>query len=115
MTLKIIIDVLIGLGAFFALAGTVGLIRMPDAYCRMQSSTNIATLGMLLALAGGLLYAILVMHSWNASVKIIIIGVITIIANPVAGHAICRAAYRMGVRPEKEMVCDDLKEGEKNV
>ncbi|MEG1632606.1 MAG: monovalent cation/H(+) antiporter subunit G [Oscillospiraceae bacterium] len=114
MTLRIIIDVIIGLGAFFALAGVVGLIRMPDAYCRMQSSTNITTLGLLLALLGALLYAIFIMQSWPSAVKIGLIGVISIIGNPAAGHAICRAAHRMGVTPEKEMVCDALKEDEEN-
>ncbi|HBD87014.1 MAG TPA: Na+/H+ antiporter subunit G, partial [Clostridiales bacterium] len=83
MTLRIIINVLFGFGAFFALAGTVGLLRMPDAYCRMQSSTNIATLGLLLVVIGGLLYTIFVMQSWSSSVKILVIGIISIVANPV--------------------------------
>ena len=47
MILRIIADVCIALGCFFALAGVVGLLRMPDAFCRMQSSTNITTLGIL--------------------------------------------------------------------
>lgn len=114
MTLRIIIDILLGFGAFFALAGTVGLLRMPDAYCRMQSSTNIATLGLLLVIVGGLLYSIFVMHSWSASVKIGVIGIISIIANPAASHAICRAAYRKGLRPEKKMACDALGEEEED-
>ncbi|NCB51639.1 MAG: monovalent cation/H(+) antiporter subunit G [Clostridia bacterium] len=110
MTLRIIIDILIGLGAFFALAGTVGLIRMPDAFCRMQSSTNIATLGLLLAMIGGLLYAIFVMGSWNTAVKIAIVAVLNILANPGASHAIARAAYRHGVDDMDKMVCDAMKE-----
>ena len=43
MILRIVADVFIGLGCFFALAGVVGLLRMPDAFCRMQSSTNISS------------------------------------------------------------------------
>lgn len=118
LTLRIIVDVFIGLGCFFAFAGAVGLIRMPDAFSRMQSSTNISTFGILLALIGGLIYTIFQLHSWEMSAKIAIIGIITIIANPVSGHAIARAAYRRGVMPEKPMVCDDMvpqdeqKEGE---
>lgn len=115
MTLRIIIGILMGIGAFFALAGTVGLLRMPDAYCRMQSSTNIATLGLLGALAGAFIYAIAVMHSGPTAIKIAVIGVLNILANPASGHAICRAAYRKGIRPEKDMVCDDLKEDAENV
>ncbi|MEI3062527.1 MAG: monovalent cation/H(+) antiporter subunit G [Oscillospiraceae bacterium] len=50
---------------FFAFAGAVGVVRMPDTFSRMQSSTNITTLGMLLTLIGALLYFIFVMHSWG--------------------------------------------------
>lgn len=114
MTLRIIVGVLVGLGAFFALAGTVGMLRMPDAYCRMQSSTNVTTLGLLFALLGALIYAIFGMHSWAASVKIVVIGVVSILANPAAGHAICRAAHRKGVPMDGHTVCDALKEGEEN-
>ena len=50
LALRIIIDVFIVGGCFFAFAGAVGLVRMPDTFSRMQSSTNITTLGVLLTL-----------------------------------------------------------------
>ena len=45
MVLRIVIDVLLAVGAFFALVGTLGILRMPDTFCRMQASTCISTLG----------------------------------------------------------------------
>lgn len=111
MTLRVIIDVLIGLGAFFALAGVVGIIRMPDCFCRMQSSTNIATLGLFLAIIGGALYAIFVLHSWTSFAKIVFIGIIYIIQNPAGSQAMARAAYRRG-NEHIDMVCDDMAIGE---
>ena len=45
--MRIVIDIFIGISVFFAFAGVVGMLRMPDAFCRMQSSTNISTLGVL--------------------------------------------------------------------
>ena len=45
--LRIIIDVLIAVGAFFALAGTLGILKMPDTFCRMQASTCITTMGVI--------------------------------------------------------------------
>ncbi len=105
---RIIIDVFIVLGCFFAFAGSVGLVRMPDTFSRMQSSTNITTLGVLLTLIGGFLYFLIVKESWGSAAKIVVIGVLTILANPVGGHAIARAAYRIGIRPERELVVDDL-------
>ena len=104
--LRIVIDVLLAGGIFFAFAGTVGILRMPDAYSRMQSSTNIATLGLLGIAAGALVYAIYTGQTVMA-VKIGVIGLFGIITAPVGAHAICRAAYRVGVRPERALVCDE--------
>ena len=50
IVLRVIIDIFILGGCFFALAGAVGIVRMPDTFSRMQSSTNITTLGVLLTL-----------------------------------------------------------------
>ena len=41
---------------------------------------------------------------------IVLVGVLTVLANPVGGHAIARAAYRIGIRPERELAVDDLAE-----
>ena len=43
--LEVIICILLVIGIFFTLAGVVGVIRMPDTFCRLQSATNIATMG----------------------------------------------------------------------
>ena len=104
--MNIAIDILIGLSVFFAFAGVVGMLRMPDTFCRMQSSTNIATFGVLGVILGGFLYALCYLHDTGMAVKLAVMGVFYIITNPIAGHAIAKAAYRHGVRPEKEMVID---------
>lgn len=111
MTVRIIIDVLIGIGAFFAIAGTVGIIRMPDCFCRMQSSTNIATLGLFMVVIAGILHGILVTGNWASAGKVAFIGIIYIISNPAGSHAIAKAAYKRG-NESVDMVCDDYKEGE---
>ena len=100
------IDVLIGLSAFFAFAGVVGMLRMPDSFSRMQSSTNISTFGVLGVIVGGLLYSACFLHNGEMAVKLAILGIFYIITSPGSGHAIAKAAYKHGVRPEKEMTCD---------
>ena len=107
MALRIIIDVLICVGFIFAVAGTKGLIHMPDAFCRMQASTCIATLGVLGVVIGGALYAFCIMGSVSTGIKVLLIGLLIIIINPVGAHSIARAAYKNGVRPDKEMEIDD--------
>ena len=112
IVLRVIIDIFIVGGCFFAFAGAVGIVRMPDTFSRMQSSTNITTLGILLTLIGAVLYFIFVMHNWGSAAKVVVIGVLTVLANPVGGHAMARAAYRIGRKPERELAVDDLADPE---
>ena len=63
MLIRIIIDLLIAVGLVFACAGTIGILKMPDPFSRMQAATCISTLGMLGVAVGGVLYAAVIMHS----------------------------------------------------
>ncbi len=105
--MRIVIDILLAVGFVFALAGTKGILQMPDTFCRMQASTCISTLGVLGVIAGGALYAFFVMGSVSTGVKILLIGLLIITINPVGAHAIAKGAYRSGIRPDKEMEIDD--------
>ena len=104
--MRIVIDLLIVISIFFAFAGVVGMLRMPDAFCRMQSSTNISTLGVLGVIIAGVLYAIFYLHDGGMAVKLVFMGIFYIITNPISGHAICRGGYKHGVRPEKKYEVD---------
>ncbi len=105
--MRIVVDILLAAGFIFALAGTKGILQMPDAFCRMQASTCISTLGVLGVIVGGALYAFFVMGSVSTGVKILLIGLLIITINPVGAHAIAKGAYRSGIRPDKEMEIDD--------
>ncbi len=105
--MRIVIDILVAAGFIFALAGTKGILKMPDAFCRMQASTCITTLGTLGVILGGALYAFFVMGSVGTGVKVLLIGLLIITINPVGAHAIAKGAYRYGVRPDKDMEIDD--------
>ena len=107
MILRIAIDALIVIGLFFALAGTKGILKMPDTFCRMQASTCISTLGAICVLLGALLYAIVVMGSAGTAVKIVVIALMIILTNPIGAHSIAKGAYKAGIRPEKPMEVDD--------
>lgn len=106
--MRIVIDVLLAVGAFFALGGTIGVLKMPDTYSRMQASTCIATLGVIGVTLGALLYAACIMQSASAAVKIAVIGLLIVVTNPIGSHAIAKGAYKAGIRPEKPMETDDL-------
>ena len=108
MTVRIIADILIAIGAIFALAGTIGILKMPDTFSRMQASTCVATLGMLGAMLGALLVAIFVKADAGAAVKVAVIALLILVTNPLGSHALAKGAYKAGLRPEKKMEVDDL-------
>ncbi|MBQ8003850.1 MAG: monovalent cation/H(+) antiporter subunit G [Oscillospiraceae bacterium] len=114
--MRIAIDILIGISLIFALAGVVGMLRFPDSFTRMQSTTNISTFGVLGVILAGCLYSGFMLHDYQMLVKLLVLGLFYIITNPIAGHAIAKAAYKKGIRPEKEFVCDkygeDLEDAE---
>ena len=109
MILRVLIDLFLVIGFVFAVAGTRGVLHMPDTFCRMQASTCISTLGTLGVVVGAALYAFCIMGSPSAGVKIIVIGLLVITINPVGAHAIAKGAYRHGIRPDKEMEIDDFR------
>ena len=107
MALRIVIDVFIVIGAFFALAGTIGILKMPDTFCRMQASTCIPTMGVLCVSIGAILYAALIKGSAADAIKIGVIALMILLTNPVGAHTIAKGAYKSGIRPEKELNPDD--------
>ena len=98
MLIRIIVDLLIAVGLVFACAGTIGILKMPDPFSRMQASTCISTLGV----------PAVVMHSASSAIKIAVIALMLLVTNPVGSHAIAKGAYSHGYRPDKKMETDDL-------
>jgi multicomponent Na+:H+ antiporter subunit G len=95
LIIEIISGIIILLGIFLFASGTLGLIRLPDFYCRMHATGKCDTLGALLALIGLAIY-----NGFNlVSLKIIFIVVFIFLANPTATHAIGRAALVTRVKP----------------
>ncbi|RQD67416.1 MAG: monovalent cation/H(+) antiporter subunit G [Tindallia sp. MSAO_Bac2] len=84
----LIIIFLLG-GSFFFMVGTVGLIRMPEAFSRMHATTKCDTLG------AGLILVALMIHTGIQiiTVKLFIILTFIWITNPTAAHIISKAAY----------------------
>jgi multicomponent Na+:H+ antiporter subunit G len=82
---------LILLGAVLHFGAGLGLLRMPDAYTRMQAATKAPTLGNALVLAGLAFYH----PGWT--LKLLILIYFVLMTNPMSSHALARAAYRIGI------------------
>lgn len=88
-------------GSFFLLTASVGLIRMPDVFNRIQAGTKASTLGTLLILLGiGFIHP----EWWG---RLLIIAVFILITVPVSNHVIARSAYHHS-REKGQFFRDDL-------
>jgi multicomponent Na+:H+ antiporter subunit G len=83
------------IGVGFCAVGVLGIVRMPDLYCRLHASGKVATVG----LCGLLLGAALLMPS--VTFKVIALAIFAVLTLPVSTHAIAAAAYRHGVPMQK--------------
>lgn len=81
---------LIGLGTFFFLTGTLGILRMPDVFTRMHAAAKADSFGAGLWLLG----AALVCGSTAIAIKLVILTVFIWITGPTAAHVMARAAHR---------------------
>lgn len=77
-------------GSSFLLLGSLGLVRMPDIYNRIQAGTKATTLGTLLTLLGVAFFQ----PAW--SLKLFLIGIFLIFTNPLSSQILARAAHRSG-------------------
>ncbi len=89
--------------AFMILAG-VGIIRLPDLYCRASATTKAATLGI------GCLLAATAIHFGDLRVTTRVLATIAFLflTAPVAAHLIGRAAYRSNAPLWQGTVRDEL-------
>ena len=95
---------LMGIGTFFLLLASIGLIRMPDVYNRMQTATKATTLGVLSVLFG----LGLVDLQWMP--KSLIIAVFIVLTAPIGASALARASYKHGVKMWEGSVVDHYKD-----
>ena len=79
-------------GAFFLLASAIGMLRLPDFYCRLHASGNSETLGVMLSFMGLVIYEGLTL----TSLKMIMIFLLILLGNPIGTHILSKAAYKSG-------------------
>jgi multicomponent Na+:H+ antiporter subunit G len=101
--MEIIGLIVLWIGIGFSVLGVVGMIRMPDLYCRLHASGKVSTVG----LCGLLLGTAIIMPS--AALKLLALAIFAVLTLPVCTHAIAAAAYRHGV-PMNRVVRDDMAE-----
>ena len=96
-------------GGFFSLVGAIGLVRLPDFFCRMHAPTKASTLGV-----GGILLASMAFSAAQGSAGFaeLLITLFVFVTAPVSANLLAQAALHLGLRdkdplsgktaPEKE-------------
>lgn len=90
--METLIGSLILLGAFFALTAAVGVLRLPDFFCRIHAATKAGAFGATLIILASVLHV----GTLQSLIQGILITGFFYLTAPVASHAIGRAAFRRG-------------------
>lgn len=94
-------------GSIISVISAFGLIKLPDVYTRSHAATKSSTLAVLACLLGAFIY--FWSHDGYVSIRLILGIVFVFITAPVAGHLVCRAAYRSRVPLAENSGEDELK------
>lgn len=83
-------------GLFFVIAGSIGVIRLPDFYTRLHSAGVTDTLG-----AELILFALILQSdSWQVIAKLLLVAFFLFVTTPTSTHAVANAAWKSGERPK---------------
>ena len=82
-------------GLIFVFFGCLGLVRMPDIYCRLQTATKCVTFG-----AGSILFGTFLITGFSSiGLKALLCIVFLFLTSPTASHALSYGAFISGVKP----------------
>lgn len=95
------------IGSVVLLIASIGLVRMPDIYNRLQVGTKASTLGTILVLLG----VAFILPGWAP--KLVLLIIFVMVTNPVSSHVLARAAYFIKIPLTEKTVVDKLKVNKK--
>ena len=95
MLITILSGFFIACGVLALLIGSLGLLRLPDVYCRIHAVGMIDTAGASFIILGMIIYEGFTL----VTVKLVLIGVFMFFTSPIATHAVAQVAYKSGVVP----------------
>lgn len=92
--IAVVVSVFLVLGAFFALVGSIGLVRLPDFFSRLHGPSKSTTLGV-----GSVLVASAVHFSAGDGVSLheVLVTMFLFMTAPISAHLLCKAALHLQV------------------
>lgn len=100
----LLVHALVVIGVALTLLSSIGLVRMPDLYTRLQASSKASTLG-----AGCALLATAVQFPVaSVQVRALLVILFLFATTPIAAHMIARVGYLTGVPRSPDTRVDEL-------
>ncbi len=96
--------IIILLGSLIFFLSSLGIIRMPDVYNRIQTGTKATTLATMVTLIG------IALHHPDWTPKLVILILFILLTNPVSSHVVARAAHSSGAKMSDKTFEDKLEE-----
>ena len=85
-----IISILLLIGGFFILVGSIGLVKMPDFFMRLHGPTKATTLGMAALLTASMVF--LSTTQAGLSLKEVLISLFLLLTAPISGYMMIKSA-----------------------
>lgn len=111
--IAVIVSGLLLFGLVFTFAGSLGLLRLPDIFCRMHATGKSSTLGVISIVLASFVY--FSASEAGPSIKELLTVVFVFLGGPVGAHMIARAAYRSQVPLHDRTVVNEWKAIEEDV
>ena len=91
IVLEVIASIALLFGSFLVVVSAIGLIRLPDVYCRMHAAGKAGTLGIVMMLLGTI--AIFLDSDRSVFFRGMLAVFFQFLTTPAATHLLARAAY----------------------
>jgi len=95
------------LGTFLMIVTALGLLRLPDVFCRMHAAGKAGTLGVVLIILGAVIA--LAGTPNDVSIRGLLAVVFQFLTTPAATHLLARAAYVCDYPLSERTAVDELK------
>jgi multicomponent Na+:H+ antiporter subunit G len=80
---------------YFFLAGTLGLLRFPDVFCRLHALTKADNLGLGFTVLGLMVLS----DSWQSAARLLLTWLLVMFSGATVAHLVSRKALRDGITP----------------
>lgn len=97
IVIEFVVSIFLLIGAFFALVGSIGLVRLPDFFSRLHAPTKSSTLGIGAILIGSMLLPL--SNGQFPGFAELLLTLFVFVSAPIAANMLSLAAIRQADKP----------------